>query len=119
MRSLPTASPSSFHVVQQVPQFFLLGLEVALIDLVRRNLYRHLLDDAQYFTMTFIRGPVCRGQVAVDVIEDHFFVSYLDPGSGSMILQMIAGGTAALAVTAKLYWRRVLKFLRIRKSDDD
>jgi len=46
-------------------------------------------------------------------------VSYLDPGSGSMILQMIAGGTAALAVTAKLYWRRVLKFLRIRKSDDD
>jgi hypothetical protein len=46
-------------------------------------------------------------------------LSYLDPGSGSMILQMIAGGTAAVAVTAKLYWRRVLKILRIRKSDDD
>jgi hypothetical protein len=41
--------------------------------------YQYLLDDAQYFVMTFIRGPVCRGQVAVDVIEDHFFVSFLDP----------------------------------------
>jgi Na+/proline symporter len=46
-------------------------------------------------------------------------LSYLDPSSGSMILQMIAGGTAAIAVTAKLYWRRVTKFLRIRRSDDD
>jgi hypothetical protein len=45
-------------------------------------------------------------------------LSYLDPGSGSMILQMLAGGTAAVAVTAKLYWRRVLKFLRIRKEDE-
>ena len=35
-----------------------------------------------------------------------------------MILQMIAGGTAAIAVSAKLYWRRVLKFFRIRKDDE-
>ena len=46
-------------------------------------------------------------------------LTYLDPGSGSMILQLIAGGTAAIAVTGKLYWRRLLKFLRIRKTDDD
>jgi hypothetical protein len=45
-------------------------------------------------------------------------LAYLDPGSGSMILQMIAGGTAAVAVTMKLYWRRVMKFLRIRKDDE-
>jgi hypothetical protein len=45
-------------------------------------------------------------------------LAYLDPGSGSMILQMIAGGTAAVAVTAKLYWRRLLKILRIRKDDE-
>jgi hypothetical protein len=44
-----------------------------------RSRYRYLLDDAQYFVMTFIRGPVCRGQVAVDVVEDHFFVAFLDP----------------------------------------
>jgi len=48
-----------------------------------------------------------------------YLLSYLDPGSGSMILQLIAGGTAAFAVSMKLYWRRVAKFLRIRKYDDD
>ena len=46
-------------------------------------------------------------------------LAYLDPGSGSMILQLLAGGLAAVAVTAKLYWGRVLKFLRIRKDDDE
>ena len=46
-------------------------------------------------------------------------LAYLDPGSGSMILQIIAGGAAAVAVTAKLYWNRILEFLRIRKPDDE
>jgi hypothetical protein len=46
-------------------------------------------------------------------------LAYLDPGSGSMILQIIAGGLAAVAVTAKLYWNRVLRFLRIRKDDPE
>ncbi|HET9215145.1 MAG TPA: hypothetical protein VFN93_10370 [Gaiellaceae bacterium] len=44
-------------------------------------------------------------------------VAYLDPGSGSMILQAIVGGVAAAAVVGKLYWRRFLGFLRIRKND--
>jgi hypothetical protein len=47
------------------------------------------------------------------------FLAYLDPGSGSMILQVIAGGLAAVAVTAKLYWHRILKFLRIRKDEPE
>jgi hypothetical protein len=45
-------------------------------------------------------------------------LAYLDPGSGSMILQIIAGGAAAVAVTAKLYWNRILKFLRVKKDDE-
>ena len=45
--------------------------------------------------------------------------AYLDPGSGSMILQLLAGGLAAMGVAIKLYWRRVLSFLRIRRSVDD
>jgi hypothetical protein len=40
---------------------------------------------------------------------------YIDPGSGSMILQMILGGLAAAAVFLKLFWHRLLVFLRIRK----
>ena len=50
-------------------------------EIPARSRYQYLLDDAQYFVMTFIRGPVCRGQVAVSVIEDHFFVAFLDPDS--------------------------------------
>ena len=46
-------------------------------------------------------------------------LAYLDPGSGSMILQILAGGVAAVAVTAKLYWNRVLRFLRIRKDEPE
>ena len=40
---------------------------------------------------------------------------YIDPGSGSMILQMILGGLAAAAVFLKLFWHRLLVFLKIRK----
>ena len=46
-------------------------------------------------------------------------LAYLDPGSGSMILQILAGGLAAVAVTAKLYWGRILRFLRIRKDEPE
>ena len=46
-------------------------------------------------------------------------LGYLDPGSGSMILQILAGGLAAVAVTAKLYWNRILKFLHIRKDEPE
>ncbi len=45
--------------------------------------------------------------------------AYLDPGSGSMILQILAGGVAAVAVTARLYWDRILKFLKIRKPEEE
>ncbi len=46
-------------------------------------------------------------------------LAYLDPGSGSIILQVLVGGAAAAAVTAKLYWGRLMKFFRIRKDDDE
>jgi hypothetical protein len=48
-------------------------------------------------------------------------LAYLDPGSGSMILQILAGGVAAVGVAAKMYWRRLTRFLRLRrdKPEDD
>jgi hypothetical protein len=45
--------------------------------------------------------------------------AYLDPGSSSMIVQMFLGGLAAVGVALKLYWRRFLRFLRIRKDDPE
>jgi hypothetical protein len=52
---------------------------VAFDQIPAASRYAFLLDDAQYFVMTFIRGPVCRGQVAVDVIEDQFWIAFADP----------------------------------------
>jgi hypothetical protein len=52
---------------------------VIFAEIPARARYRYLLDDARYFVMTFIRGPVCRGQVAVDVIEDQFWIAFADP----------------------------------------
>jgi hypothetical protein len=46
-------------------------------------------------------------------------VAYLDPGSGSMILQVLAGGVAAVGVAAKLYWRRLTRFLHVRKDEPE
>lgn len=44
-----------------------------------RSRYQFLLDNSQYIVMTFIRGPVCRGQMALNVIHDHFWVMFRDP----------------------------------------
>jgi len=41
--------------------------------------YQFMLDDAEYFVRTFIRGPVCRGQIATDVIRDHFWTLFQAP----------------------------------------
>lgn len=41
--------------------------------------YRFLLDNIHYIIMTFIRGPVCKGQVALNVVRDHFWLLFLDP----------------------------------------
>jgi hypothetical protein len=50
------------------------------------------------------------------------FLAYLDPGSGSMLLQLILGGAAAAGVGLKMTWRRVLRTLHLdrqRESDPD
>lgn len=44
-----------------------------------RSRYQFLLDHSHYIVMTFIRGPVCRGQIALNVINDHFWVMFQDP----------------------------------------
>jgi hypothetical protein len=43
-------------------------------------------------------------------------VAYLDPGTGSMLVQLLVGGVAAAGVVARVYWGRLLRLLRIRKD---
>lgn len=42
--------------------------------------HRFLLDEAQFVFAAFMKGPVCRGQVALNVINDHFWVLFTQPG---------------------------------------
>jgi len=46
-------------------------------------------------------------------------VAYLDPGTGSMLVQLLVGGFAAAGVALKLYWRRLLRVLRIRREEPE
>ncbi|MEP5269331.1 MAG: fatty acid cis/trans isomerase, partial [Lentilitoribacter sp.] len=55
--------------------------------------YQFMLDEAELIIMGFIKGPVCRGQIALNVINDHFWVAFADPKKvatpavGQMIMQ--------------------------------
>jgi len=52
---------------------------VAFFQIPAKSRYQFLLDHSHYIVMTYIRGPVCRGQMALNVIHDHFWVMFQDP----------------------------------------
>ncbi|CAH2032676.1 fatty acid cis/trans isomerase [Trichlorobacter ammonificans] len=60
----PLVSANPFRAFEQIPP---------------RSRYQFLLDNVQYIIMTFIHGPVCKGQIALNVIDDHFWVMFMDP----------------------------------------
>jgi hypothetical protein len=41
--------------------------------------YRFLLDQSLFFVSAFIKGPVCEGPIAVNVIDEHFYIMFLAP----------------------------------------
>ena len=43
--------------------------------------------------------------------------AYLDPGTGSMLLQVILGGIAAVGVAIKLYWHKLRAAFGMAKKD--
>jgi len=43
--------------------------------------------------------------------------AYLDPGTGSMLLQVILGGVAAVGVAIKLYWHKLRVVLGVGKKE--
>ena len=46
-------------------------------------------------------------------------IAYLDPGSGGIIVQLLVGGVAALGVSVRLFWGRILSFLRSRREGEE
>ncbi len=62
--------------------------------------YRFMLDEAQFTMAGFMKGPVCRGQVALNVINDHFWIVFQAPGERASQLTglLIAAGAPNLAL---------------------
>ena len=46
-------------------------------------------------------------------------LAYLDPGTGSMLLQVILGGVAAVGVALKLFWYRIIRFFGFGKNTEN
>ncbi len=103
---------------------------VAFHDLPVKSRYRFMLDEAQFTIMGFIKGPVCRGQVALNVIDDHFWVAFADPdnieddqavqflSSQSHRLRLPNADTGLLVslVDWRKYSQNQLKFLRAKSN---
>ncbi len=47
---------------------------------------------------------------------DHPAYAYLDPSTGTMLLQLVLGGVAGMLVITKLYWYNLKKYLGFRSS---
>ncbi len=44
---------------------------------------------------------------------------YLDPGTGSIILQAIAATFAGAVIAVRFYWKRILKLFGIKKDEEE
>ena len=43
--------------------------------------------------------------------------AYLDPGNGAMILQILLGGVAGIAVIWRMFWHRLGNMFRFGRAD--
>ncbi len=75
---------------------------VAFASIPAAARYQFLLDDAYYHVETFIHGPVCKGQVALNVIDEHFLIFFLAPSADLTIThpEFLRSVTSDLAVPA-------------------
>ena len=98
-------------------------------ELPVRGRYRFLLDEARYTIATFIKGPVCRGSVALNVINDNFWVVFVDPDHPiiSAVDDFYANQAAELDLpagsesifTPLMHWRRFAKQERLLLAEKD
>jgi hypothetical protein len=44
--------------------------------------------------------------------------AYMDPGSGSFIIQMLLGATLGAAVAIKVFWRRIVGFFSRKRRTE-
>lgn len=77
---------------------------VVFSQLPMTSRYKFMLDEAQFTIMNYIKGPVCRGNAAVNAINDRFWVFFLDPNLpiNNAISTSIAGNAENLELPSTL-----------------
>jgi hypothetical protein len=65
--------------------------------------YRLMLEEAQFTLMGFMKSPVCRGQVALNAIDDHFWVFFVAPNEkeSALMQQLIDGAMPTLRLPSE------------------
>ena len=56
----------------------------AFINMPVKARFKFMLDNSQNTINAFIKGPVCRGQLALNVINDRFWVFFIDPDKSAI-----------------------------------
>jgi len=57
---------------------------IAFKDIPSRARYRFLLQNSHFMINNLVKGPVCYGQAAVNVIQEQFYVLFVSPDADSM-----------------------------------
>ena len=63
------------------------------------------------------RSTIVWGALCIALASETPAHAYLDPGTGSMLLQLLLGGVVGLLTILKLYWHRIKAFFG--KGDED
>ena len=95
---------------------------VAFQSLPIESRYRFLLDEARFTVDNFIKGPVCRGQVALSVIDEHFWVFFVNPArsNGKPYADFLARESVNLRLPGQdLSNARVVNWFKYRQLETD
>ena len=66
--------------VESLPDYKVSNPFIAFQAIPAHVRYQFLLDEASFIISGFIKGPVCRGSIALSVINDNFWVFFIKPG---------------------------------------
>jgi len=69
--------------VSTLPNYQSFNPFIVFKDIPTSARYQFMLKEADFTISGFIKGPVCRGQVAVNVINDKFWVFFVEPEATS------------------------------------
>jgi len=103
----------------------------AFQDIPADSRYRFMLDDARFYLQGFIKGPVCRGQIALNVIEDQFWIMFVEPdrhliSTNTAFLKSVTndlelpdnrGNTLNVTAIWTDYWKRQKSYLQAREKE--